>query len=342
MPSSLELLSADCCHKVQRRARPVLHRTAWTTRPTGLHRRDVRRARRTPPGPATSQQHRDAAFAGRHCDVCAWRVHRGRALVRRLYDPHVQPEQCSRCVELDAPPPGCLSMYQRPRIPPVGGGLMSYGPSHRPASWRKRGKLRRQRILGGAKPGELPIEQPTTVRSGHQPENRQGDRPDDPAFAAAACRRDDPMRRRAWLLATGSATLQTLAGVSPALAQTTREPRRIGMLTVADKASFAGQLQAFSRRAAPAWPRRRPRHRDRHPATPPPASPGLPALPPNLRRKAQGDRRLRAGGHPGRTCRHGGRADRGAARGTSSPQAWRRSWGARPAGSPGSAFSGRR
>jgi putative tryptophan/tyrosine transport system substrate-binding protein len=53
------------------------------------------------------------------------------------------------------------------------------------------------------------------------------------------------VRRRSLLLASGSATLDTLVGASAALAQTASESRRIGMLTVADKASFAGQLQAF-------------------------------------------------------------------------------------------------
>jgi putative ABC transport system substrate-binding protein len=53
------------------------------------------------------------------------------------------------------------------------------------------------------------------------------------------------VRRRLLLLATGGGSLEMLVGASPALAQTAREPRRIGMLTVADEASFGGQLQAF-------------------------------------------------------------------------------------------------
>jgi hypothetical protein len=39
--------------------------------------------------------------------------------------------------------------------------------------------------------------------------------------------------------------LHALVGAAPALAQTASQPRRIGMLTLADEASFAGQLQAF-------------------------------------------------------------------------------------------------
>ena len=59
------------------------------------------------------------------------------------------------------------------------------------------------KILKGTKPADLPVEQPTQVRAGHQPQDRQGPRPDDPAVAAAAGGSGDRvMDRRAFLLAS--------------------------------------------------------------------------------------------------------------------------------------------
>ena len=74
------------------------------------------------------------------------------------------------------------------------GVLMSYGS-------RIIDDLRRlphyiDRILKGAKPGELPVEQPTPVLPHHQPENREGDRPHRAAFAAAASGPGDRVKRR--------------------------------------------------------------------------------------------------------------------------------------------------
>jgi ABC-type uncharacterized transport system substrate-binding protein len=136
-------------------------------------------------------------------------------------------------------------LAQQARLPTVfqrrenvdAGGLLSYGPNLSAQFHQVAGHV--DRILRGAKPAELPVEQPTKFELVINLKTARALGLDVPWFSPAARRRGDRVKRRAFITLLGGAAAWPVA----ARAQQGERMRRIGVLVPQDQDSPVAQAR---------------------------------------------------------------------------------------------------